>query len=121
VGATGLAANPIEYRSRLREQTDQQIDAWCAEAMRDISIRRGVRAVLHEFQAATGADDAAVEGIYTAGGGPAATIGRDAGGALFVPAVALHCLVSGARATLADAREMLIEFLVNVFAELVYV
>ena len=32
---TGLAANPQEYRERLNEQTDEQIDAWAAELMRD--------------------------------------------------------------------------------------
>ena len=58
MGATGLAANQDEYRSRLGEQPDAQIDAWAAEAMRDISIRRGVLAVLHDYRSATGADDA---------------------------------------------------------------
>ena len=53
MGATGLATTPAEYRDRLLEQPDQQLDAWAAEAMRDISIRRGVLAVLHDVQAAS--------------------------------------------------------------------
>ena len=42
VGATGLAANPKEYRARLEEQDDDQLDAWASELMRDIARRRGV-------------------------------------------------------------------------------
>ena len=72
MGATGLAANQDEYRSRLGEQPDAQIDAWAAEAMRDISIRRGVLAVLQDYRSATGADDATVTRIFSAGGGPPA-------------------------------------------------
>ncbi len=121
MGATGLAPDPVEYRSRLLEQSDEQIDAWSAEAMRDISIRRGVRAVLHEYQAATGIDDRGLERVFAAGGGPPATVGRDADGNLFVPAIALFALVPGTRAALPDARDKLIAFLVLAFDELVYV
>jgi hypothetical protein len=120
VGATGLAANQDEYRARLGEQPDAQIDAWAAEAMRDISIRRGVLAVLHDFRAATGADDRVVGKVFAAGGGPPAVIGRDGLGRLVVPAIALHCLVAGTRIALPKPRQKLIEFLVQNFGELVY-
>ena len=43
VAATGLSADPKEYRARLAEQADEQIDAWAAELMRDVVIRRGDR------------------------------------------------------------------------------
>jgi hypothetical protein len=46
VGATGLAANPTEYRKRLGEQTDDQLDSWSKELMRDVAVRRGVIKVL---------------------------------------------------------------------------
>ena len=69
--------------------------------MRDISIRRGVLAVLQDYRSATGADDATVTRIFSAGGGPPAVVGRDQQGRLIVPAVALHCLVTGTRAVLA--------------------
>ncbi len=85
MGATGLATTPAEYRDRLLEQPDQQLDAWAAEAMRDISIRRGVLAVLHDVQAASGLDDRGLEKVFTAGGGPPAVVGRDADGRLMVP------------------------------------
>jgi hypothetical protein len=50
VTTTGLSADPAEYRQRLAEQTDEQLDAWAAELMRDMSIRVGVRKVLAELR-----------------------------------------------------------------------
>jgi hypothetical protein len=121
MGATGLAADPTEYRTRLREQEDPQIDAWASEAMRDIAIRRGVIRVLADVRAAVRVDDRALERIYAAGGGPPATFGRDAQGRVMVPAIALHCLVPGIRHEMPDARDRLIDYLVENFEELVYV
>ena len=46
VEAAGLSADPKEYRSRLAARSDDQNDAWAAELMRDITIRRGVRRVV---------------------------------------------------------------------------
>ena len=63
MGATGLAANPTEYRERLREQEDAQLDAWAAELMRDIARRRGVLRVLADFKKATHVDDRALARI----------------------------------------------------------
>jgi len=120
MGATGLATTPSEYRDRLLEQPDQQLDAWAAEAMRDISIRRGVLAVLHDVRAASGLDERGLERVFTAGGGPPAVVGRDADGRLMVPAATLHCLVTGFRAIVPGAREVLVEYLVENFEELVY-
>jgi len=119
VGATGLAANQDEYRARLAEQPDSQIDAWAAEAMRDISIRRGVLSVLHDYRAATGADDPRSPGVCRRRG-PPAVVGHDSRGRLLVPAITLHCLVAGTRAVLPEPREKLIEYLVENFEELVY-
>ncbi len=119
--ATGLSANPQEYRQRLDEQSDQQVDAWAAELMRDVSIRRGVREVLHELRRAMGADDAALRRLYSAGGGPAAAVGTTERGELMVPAISLHYFVSGSRAIFPDARSRLIDFLVANFEEIVYI
>ena len=74
--ATGLSANPQQYRERLDEQSDERIDGWAAELMRDTSIRIGVRRVIAELSSAFGTDDAGLRRIYTAGGGPAAAIGK---------------------------------------------
>lgn len=121
MSSAGLSADPVEYRRRLEEQTDEQIDAWAAELMRDLSIRRGVLVALHDVRAATGLDDTGVERIYTAGGGAPATIGRTADGRLMLPAIALRCLVPGLRSQSPTAREQLIEFLVGAFEEIVYI
>jgi len=120
MGATGLATDRDEYRRRLLEQPDEQIDAWSAEAMRDISIRRGVLDVLRDVRAATGLDERELEKVFAAGGGPPAVIGHDAEGRLMVPAITLHCFVRGLRAVGPDARRQLVEYLVGNFEELVY-
>ena len=49
MGATGLSADPKEYRTRLADQSDDQIDAWAAELMRDVAIRRGVVKVVERL------------------------------------------------------------------------
>jgi len=119
--ATGLSANPLEYRARLDEQPDAQIDAWAAELMRDISIRRGVRQVLAELRHSMGSDDNGLKRIYAAGGGPPAAIGHTDKGEMMVPAISLHYFVSGARNVMPDARSRLIDFLVDSFEEIVYI
>ena len=119
--ATGLSATPAQYRQRLDEQPDQQIDAWAGELMRDMSIRRGVLRVLADFRHATGADDPTIERLFAAGDGPTATVGRTGGGELMMPAITLHHLVAGTRAMLPDARERLTRFLVDNFHEIVYI
>jgi hypothetical protein len=121
VATTGLSADPIEYRQRLAEQTDEQLDAWTAELMRDVAIRRGVRKVVADFRAAARLDEPGFERVFASGGGPPAVVGRDANGDLMVPAITLFALVPGIRAQVADARDRLIEYLVANFNELVYV
>jgi hypothetical protein len=61
------------------------------------------------------------ERVFASGGGPPATIGRDAEGRLMVPAITLWALVPGIRAQVADGRDRLIAYLVANFEELVYV
>jgi hypothetical protein len=121
VVATGLSADPKEYRAKLAEQADDQIDAWAAELMRDVAIRRGVIRVLGDFKVAARLDEPGLERVFAAGGGPPATIGRDAQGRMMVPAIALWALVPGIRSQVPDGRERLIEYLVANFDELVYV
>jgi hypothetical protein len=121
VGATGLSADPAEYKTRLADQSDEQIDAWAAELMRDVAIRRGVIRVVEDFRRAGGLDEPAFERVFASGGGPPAVIGRDANGRLMVPAITLHALVPGIRTQLKDGRDRLIAYLVENFAEIVYV
>jgi hypothetical protein len=121
VEATGLSTTEEEYRDRLGEQSDEQIDAWAAELMRDVAIRRGVIRVVDDFRRAAGLDERAFERVFASGGGPPAVIGRDGQGRLMVPAITLFALVPGIRAQLADGRDRLVAYLVANFEEIVYV
>lgn len=121
MGGTGLSADPKEYRTRLGDQPDPQIDAWAAELMRDVAKRRGVVRVVADFRAAARLNEAEFERVFASGGGPPATVGRDGAGNVIVPTIALHALVPGIRARATDARDRLIEYLVSNFDELVYV
>jgi hypothetical protein len=121
VAATGLSGDPTEYRTRLIEQTDDQIDAWAAELMRDVALRRGVIKVVEDIRRTAGLDERGFERVFATGGGPPAVVGRDANGRLMVPAVTLHALVPGIRSQLGDGRDRLIAYLLANFDEIVYV
>ena len=119
--ATGLSADPKEYRRRLAEQSDEQIDLWAQEMMRDVAKRRGVLRVLEDLRHAARMSDTDIERAFASGGGPPAVIGRDAQGRQMMPAIALYALGPGIRAEAADGRQRLIDYLVENFDELVYV
>ena len=122
MGATGLSADPKEYRGRLADQSDDQIDAWAAELMRDVAIRRGVVKVVEDFRTAGAARRALVSNgcsLPVAGRRPSS--GAIATGRLMVPAITLYALVPGIRAQVPDGRDRLIEYLVANFEEIVYV
>ncbi len=121
MAATGLSADPTEYRTRLADQDDAQIDAWAAELMRDVVIRRGIVKVVDDFRRATRLDERGFERVFASGGGPPAVVGRDAGGHLVVPTITLFALVPGIRAQVPDGRARLIEYLAENFDEIVYV
>ena len=95
MASTGLSADPTEYRTRLADQSDDQIDTWAAELLRDVVIRRGIVKVVDDFRRATRLDDRGFERVFASGGGPPAVIGRDAKGRLVVPTVTLYALVPG--------------------------
>lgn len=121
MSSAGLSQDPKEYRSRLDEQTDEQIDAWMIELMRDMSIRHGVLDVLADYRKATGLEDTGIQRVYTAGGGAPATIGRTADGQLMVPAISLHFLVPGLRSQSDQARAQMVDYLVGGFEQLVFI
>jgi hypothetical protein len=121
VATTGLSGDPTEYRARLADQSDEQIDGWAAELMRDVAIRRGVLKVVADFRAAAQLSEPEFERVFASGGGPPAAIGRDGSGRLMVPAITLYALVAGIRSQVANGRERLIDYLVLNFDELVYV
>ena len=121
MAATGLSANPKEYRARLKKQSDDQIDAWASELMRDVVIRRGIVKVVEDFRRSARLDERGFERVFASGGGPPSVIGRDANGRLVVPTITLYALVPGIRSQVPDGRDRLIEYLVDNFGELVYV
>jgi hypothetical protein len=121
VAATGLSADPAEYRRRLGEQSDEQIDLWAAELMRDVAKRRGVLRVIEDFRRAGRLSESDFERVFASGGGAPAVVGRDGQGRLMVPAITLFNLVAGIRADARDGRERLVDYLVESFDELVYV
>ncbi len=118
---TGLSADAGAYREALRDQSDEQIDAWAAELMRDVAIRRGVIRVIEDFRAAARLSEGGFERVFASGGGPPSVLGRDASGRLMVPAITLWALVPGIRAQTSDGRDRLVEYLVANFHEIVYV
>ena len=118
---TGLSGDPREYRNRLEEQSDEQIDAWASELMRDVAIRRGVVKVIDDFRSAASLGENEFERVFASGGGPPAVVGRNRDGKLMVPAITLFALVPGIRSQVADGRTRLIDYLVKNFDELVYV
>ena len=121
MGATGLATNPNEYRDRLTEQTDDQLDNWTSELLRDVAKRRGVVKAVADIQRAAKLDEKGLRRVFARGGGVPATVGKDAEGHLIVPAIALHFLVPGLRSEVPEARDRLIADLVANFDEIVYV
>jgi hypothetical protein len=121
MSGTGLSADPKEYRARLAEQPDDQIDRWVSELMRDVVKRRGIVKVVNDFRSATKLSEAEFERAFAFGGGAPRTLGRDVDGHLIVPTISLWALVPGVRGLVADSRGRLIEYLVSNFEELVYV
>jgi hypothetical protein len=121
MSGTGLSANPKEYRARLADQSDEQIDAWVSELLRDVVIRRGIVKGVDDFRSAARLSEAEFERVFAFGGGAPRTLGRDAAGHLVVPTVSLWALVPGLRGLVGDSRGRLIEYLVANFHELVYV
>ncbi len=121
MSGTGLSANPNEYRARLDDQPDEQIDRWASELMRDVVKRRGIVKVVADFRSATKLSEAEFERVFAFGGGAPRTLGRDIAGHLVVPTISLWALVPGLRELVKDSRGRLIEYLVANFEELVYV
>ncbi|HEY8239625.1 MAG TPA: hypothetical protein VIF63_09335 [Candidatus Limnocylindrales bacterium] len=121
MSGTGLSADPQEYRARLDDQSDDQIDRWVSELMRDVVIRRGIVKVVADFRSAARLSEAEFERVFAFGGGAPRTLGRDRQGHVVVPTISLWTLVPGLRGLVPDSRDRLIAYLVANFGELVYV
>ncbi len=121
MATSGLSADSKEYRKRLADQSDEQIDAWASELMRDVAIRRGVIRVIDDFRRTAQLGEPEFERVFASGGGPPAVVGRNLEGHIMVPAITLFALVPGIRSQVTDGRARLIEYLVANFDEIVYV
>ena len=121
MGVTGLSATPTEYQERLLNQSDEQIDAWVAELLRDVAKRRGLAKVVADFRKSARLDEKSFRRVFARGGGAPQTIGSDSTGRLMVPTISLHFVVPGLRAEASDARDRLIAYLVANFDEIVYI
>jgi hypothetical protein len=120
MSGTGLSANPKEYRARLADQADDQIDRWVSELLRDVVKRRGIVKGVTGFRAAASLTETEFERVFAFGGGAPTTVGRDRDGNLIVPTISLWAVVPGVRGLLDDGRARLIDYLVANFDELVY-
>ena len=102
MAATGLSADPTEYRARLADQSDDQIDAWVGRAAarrRDPARhRQGRRRLPHARPASTSVDS---NGCSLPAADHRPSVGHDAKGRLVVPTVTLFALVPGLRAQVA--------------------
>jgi hypothetical protein len=121
MSGTGLSADTKEYRKRLGEQPDEQIDRWVSELMRDVVKRRGIVKVVADFRSAARLSESEFERAFAFGGGAPRTLGRDRDGHVIVPTISLWALVPGVRGLVGDSRDRLIDYLVANFDELVYV
>ena len=92
--ATGLSTNPQEYRERLEEQPDQQIDCVGGELMRDMSIRLGVREVLRPARG-DGHRRHRADELYTRRRRASGGLRQDRDGEMMVPAISLYYFVTG--------------------------
>ena len=122
MSGTGLSANPKEYRARLDDQPDDQIDRWVSELMRDVVKRRGIVKVVADFRSAAQAQRGGIRtGVRFRRRCAADARTRSRRAASIVPTISLWALVPGVRGLVADSRGRLIEYLVANFEELVYV
>ena len=99
MGATGLSGDPTEYRTRLLDQSDGQIDAWAAET----DARRGDPPRRRSASSRTSAGRPGSTSQVSNGCSlPVAARRRasaaTATGHLMVPAITLHALVPGIHA-----------------------
>ncbi|MDQ3880506.1 MAG: hypothetical protein M3295_05495 [Chloroflexota bacterium] len=102
-----------EYRDMVAQQSDQQIDDWAADLFRDFALRRGVGTAVAAFCRVAGLDAGGFQRAFLVGGGPDHVIGIDTAGDLVAPIFELQRAIAGLRRTHPDARQRLVDFLVE--------
>jgi hypothetical protein len=101
------------YREMAEDQSDEQIDRWAADLFIDFAKRRGVGVAVAAFCRAGHLDARGFQRVFLVGGGPDHVVGIDTGGALAAPIFELPKAIIGLRKTDPQARERLIDFLVD--------
>ena len=101
------------YRDMAEDQTDEQVDRWAADLFIDFAKRRGVGTAIAAFCRASRLDERGFQRVFLVGGGPDHVVGIDTGGALAAPIFELPKAIAGLRKIDPQARERLIDFLVD--------
>jgi hypothetical protein len=101
------------YREMVSDQSDEQIDIWAADLFRDFALRRGVGNAIAAYCEVAGLDSRGFQRAFMVGGGPDHVVGIDTGGQLAAPVFELPRAVEGLRRIDPDARDKLVDFLVD--------
>lgn len=101
------------YRQMVSEQSDRQIDDWAADLFRDFALRRGVGTAIAAFCRVSGLDAEGFQRAFLVGGGPDRVVGIDTAGDLSAPVFELHRAIAGLRRTDPEARQRVIDFVVE--------
>ena len=107
------ATDERAYRGMAVEQSDQQIDHWAADLFVDFAKRRGVGTAIAAFCRASHLDERGFQRAFLVGGGPDHVVAIDTSGALSAPIFELPKAIAGLRKIDPQARERLIDFLVD--------
>ena len=101
------------YREMVVAQDDTQVDTWAADLFIDFAKRMGVGTAIEAFCRATGLDARGFQRAFLVGGGPDHVVGIDTAGSLAAPIFELPKAIAGLRRIDPEAREKLIDFLVE--------
>ncbi len=101
------------YREMVVAQDDAQVDTWAADLFIDFAKRIGVGTAIAAFCTATGLDARGFQRAFLVGGGPDHVVGIDTAGSLAAPIFELPKAIAGLRRIDPDARQKLVDFLVE--------
>ena len=107
------AIDEREYRTMLEEQDDTQVNTWAADLFIDFAKRLGVGNAIAAFSGAAGLDERGFQRVFIVGGGPDHVVGIDTAGSLAAPVFELPKAIAGLRRVDPEARQKLIDFLVE--------
>lgn len=101
------------YREMVATQDDSQIDTWAADLFIDFAKRMGVGNAIAAFCSAAGLDARGFQRAFLVGGGADHVVGIDTAGSLAAPIFELPKAIAGLRRIDPEAREKLVNFLVD--------